>query len=137
MEKYKGKYRIGSARLPNWDYGSEALYFITICTQNRYHYFGEINNQIMDLSSIGKIVNDEWKKTFEMRPDMNLSMGEYVIMPNHFHAVIGISKNRYNTRGGGRNAMHCVSTTTTIFGPQSKNLASIVRGFKSGVTRDA
>jgi hypothetical protein len=34
-----------------------------------------------------------------------------------------------------RDAMHCVSTTTiNKFGPQTKNLASIVRGFKSSVT---
>lgn len=37
--------------------------------------------------------------------------------------------------------MHCVSTVPTTtqnqFGPQSKNLASIIRGFKIGVTKNA
>ncbi len=41
--------------------------------------------------------------------------------------------------------MHCVSTTAiytstaqkNTFGPQSKNLASIIRGFKIGVTKNA
>jgi hypothetical protein len=36
--------------------------------------------------------------------------------------------------------MHCVSTngdSKNKFGPQSKNLASIVRGFKIGVTKNA
>ena len=51
----------------------------------------------MVLSDIGEIVNTEWLKTFEMRPDMNLYMGEYVIMPNHFHAIIDIGENKYNT----------------------------------------
>jgi len=59
-----------------------------------------------------------------MRPDMNLWMGEYTIMPNHFHAIIGIGNNEFNTH----------SDTTNQFGPQSKNLASILRGFKSSVT---
>ena len=81
-----------------------------------------------------------------MRPDMNLWMGEYVIMPNHFHAIIGIGDNEYNMRDKPRrDAMHCVSTTADTanntenqkpknqFGPQSKNLASIIRGFKIGV----
>ncbi len=27
-----------------------------------------------------------------MRPDMNLFMGEYVVMPNHFQAIIGLGK---------------------------------------------
>lgn len=40
--KFKNKYRIPSARLQNWDYASEGAYFITICTKDRVHYFGEI-----------------------------------------------------------------------------------------------
>lgn len=31
---------------------------------------------------------------------MNLFMGEYVVMPNHFHAIIGIGDNPYNTQRG-------------------------------------
>lgn len=139
--KYKNKYRIPSARLQTWDYGSNAAYFITICTQNREHYFGEIANNEMQLSEIGKIAQSEWLKTFEIRPDMNLEMGEYVVMPNHFHAVVMIGGNEFNSGNGfGRDAMHRVSTDhgpNNTFGPQTKNLASIVRGFKSAVTMQA
>ena len=141
-EKYKNKYRIKSARLPNWNYGNIGMYFITICTENRVHYFGEIRNGKMYLNEIGDIVTTEWLKTFEMRPDMNLQMGEYIIMPNHFHAIIIIGDNEYNvmTNTPRRDAIHYVSTTNTPknkFGPQSKKLASIVRGFKIGVTKNA
>jgi REP element-mobilizing transposase RayT len=108
--KFQNKYRIPSARLQNWDYGWNAFYFVTICTQNREHYFGEIENDEMIFSDIGKIVRQEWIKTFEMRPDMNLTMDEYVIMPNHFHAIIIIGKNKYNSEC--RDAMHCVSNNT-------------------------
>lgn len=132
MKKYKNKYRIPSARHPDWDYSANANYFVTICTHNRQHFFGKISNGIMMLSTIGKIVGLEWIKTFEMRPDMNLTMFEYVVMPNHFHAIIGIGKNTYNDDMC-RDAKHCGST----FGPQSKNLASIIRGFKTGVTQNA
>ena len=86
----------------------------------------------MNPSEIGKIVEREWLKTFDMRPDMNLWMGEFVVMPNHFHAIIGIGENQYNAQC--KDPMHCVSTKTNHFAPQSKNLASIVRGFKSSVT---
>ncbi len=75
-----------SIRLQNWDYGLNAMYFVTICTHHRTCYFGEIANGKMILSAIGKIAQTEWIKTFEMRSDMNLQMGEYVVMPNHFHA---------------------------------------------------
>ncbi len=134
MEKFKNKYRIQSNRWKNWDYSSCGTYFITICTKNRINYFGKIIDNEMQLSEIGEIVNTEWLRTFEMRPDMNLYMDEFVIMPDHFHAIIGIGENKYNT---GRDAMHCTSTVKNQFGPQSKNLASIIRGFKIGVTKNA
>lgn len=96
MTKFKNKFRIPSARAYFWNYSWCAVYFVTICTYNRVHWFGDIVNAKMNLSSIGQIVKSEWLKTFEMRPDMNLSMGEYVVMPNHFHAIIGIGKNEFN-----------------------------------------
>lgn len=137
-KKFKNIFRINSTRLHNWDYCREGAYFITICTQNREKYFGKIINGEMKLSEIGEIVKTEWIKTFEMRVDMNIQMGEYVIMPNHFHAIIIIGNNEFNIR---RDAMHCVSIQNidnnefkNNFGPQSKNLASIIRGFKMGVT---
>jgi len=48
-EKYQNKYRIASARLPQWDYGWNAAYFVTICTHGREHYFGA---QSQNLASI-------------------------------------------------------------------------------------
>ncbi|WP_320112019.1 transposase [Draconibacterium orientale] len=155
-DKFRNKYRISSARLQNWDYGRHAAYFVTICTQGREHYFGRIVDGKMQLSAIGEIAETEWLKTFDLRPDMNLILGEYIIMPNHFHAIIIIGKNQYNMDGGNKNDMdgrdagvgdvetQCVASLSppppptlppaNQFGPQRKNLASIIRGFKIGVT---
>ncbi len=150
MDKFKNKYRITSARLQNWDYGSPGLYFITICTKNRECYFGDITTvetqciaslqpmTSIQTTKIGQIAETEWLKTPEIRPDMNIELGEFVVMPNHFHGIIIIGGNKYNNDC--RDAMHGVSTTTiktptkNKFGPQIKNLGSIVRGFKSSVT---
>jgi REP element-mobilizing transposase RayT len=85
----------------------------------------------MQLSEIGKIVEIEWLKTIDLRPDMNLTLGEYAIMPNHFHCIIVIGKNQYNTH------MTQQRQQPNKFGPQSKNLASLIRGFKIGVTTNA
>ncbi|MEQ9441920.1 MAG: transposase, partial [Cyclobacteriaceae bacterium] len=115
MAKYQGKYRIGSARLAGYDYGAAGMYFVTICTKDRMHYFGEIvtdpqgiNDAAMQLNDIGRIVEEEWIKTPDIRPDMHLTLGEFVVMPNHFHAIIIIGNNPYNMNndGGGRIAMH-------------------------------
>jgi putative transposase len=51
-------------------------------------------------------------------------------MPNHFHAIIMIGENRFNTQFEMKNNV----TRTNKFGPQSKNSGSIMRGFKSAVT---
>ncbi len=56
-DKFHNKYRIPSARLQNWDYRWAGAYFITICTQNREHYFGEIENGEMQLSPLGAIAD--------------------------------------------------------------------------------
>lgn len=92
----------------------------------------------MILNEIGNIVMIEWMKTIEIRPDMNLELGEFVVMPNHFHGILIIGDNEYN----GRDAMHCVSTGTPSvipnqFGPQRINVSSVIRGFKSSVTKNA
>ena len=126
MSLYKNKYRIESTRLANWDYGTNAPYFITICAKEMQHFFGKIENQEMNLNDTGYIVLNEWLKTPEIRPDMNITLDEFIVMPNHFHGIIFIGDNQYNT-----------TPAESKFGIQSKNLASIIRGFKSSVTRQA
>lgn len=52
MEKYLNKYRIPSARV-NWHDYNGGMYFVTICTKNRKHYFGEI---VVGTSHCGVVV---------------------------------------------------------------------------------
>ena len=96
--------------MQNWDYEWTAGYFLTICTKEKECFFGEIVDGVMELSEIGDIAESEWLKTFEMRQDMNLTMGAYVVMPNNFHAIIGIGENEYNSGSNSRDAMHCDPT---------------------------
>src|SRR5690606_32840414 len=79
---------IGSHRKPNWDYSADALYFLTIVTQNRECILGDVINSEMVLSEMGKIVNAEFLKSFEIRDELFLH--EYVIMPNHLHMIVEI-----------------------------------------------
>ena len=44
----------------------------------------------MILSDFGSIVHDEWLKSFEIRQELYLD--EYVIMPNHLHAIVVLDK---------------------------------------------
>lgn len=98
--KYRNKYRIPSTRLQKWDYGWNAIYFVTICTWHREHYFGEINNGAMCLSPIGTIANVLWH---ELKNHFNhIELDAFVVMPNHIHGIIAINNNGGNGRDNGR-----------------------------------
>jgi REP element-mobilizing transposase RayT len=101
MDKFKGKYNIKSNRLIDWDYSSNAMYFITIVTQNRECNLGSIENEEMVLSDFGKIIETEWLKSFKIRKELFLD--EYIIMPNHIHAIIIINNNDVETHGRASN----------------------------------
>ncbi|HEX5003168.1 MAG TPA: hypothetical protein VFW78_11795 [Bacteroidia bacterium] len=131
MNKFSGKYRINSTRLQNWDYSWKGKYFITICTRGFDECFGEISDGKIYLSKLGIETELQWRNTISLRPDMNLTLHEFQVMPNHFHGIVDIGRNYYNdynsknkTEMGPKNK----------FGPQSKNLASVIRGFKGAVT---
>ena len=75
-----------SIRLKDYDYSNAGLYFITICVQDRKCLFGKIENDEMILNDAGKMIDNWWQKIPEKFPDIILD--EYVIMPNHFHAIV-------------------------------------------------
>ncbi len=90
----------------------------------------------MQLSDIGQIAHTCWLAIPEHFPFVKL--GNHIIMPNHIHGIIIIDKQNVGTQ----NFVLLPPTIPTNtpknkLGPQSQNLASIVRGFKIGVTKTA
>jgi len=88
--KFQGKYRVDSTRLPNRNYAANGWYFVTICTTNCTHFFGNINGGEMQLSVIGEIAQKFWAdipKHFDY-----IYIDAYVIMPNHVHGIIVIDR---------------------------------------------
>ncbi len=94
-EKFFNRFRILSTRMQNWDYGWNAPYFITICTQKRTFYFGNIIEGKMELSEIGKIAQQYWTEIPTHFPYVHL--GAFVIMPNHIHGIVIIDKPNVRT----------------------------------------
>ncbi len=85
----------------------------------------------MQLNEWGEIVRIEWLKSSELRKEIELD--EFVIMPNHFHGILLIhsTDTAYLRRGTARRA-----PTTGRFGkPLSRTLPTIIRAFKSAVTK--
>lgn len=129
MTKFQNKYRIESTRLKNWDYGNNGAYFITICVKDRENLFGEIKDGITFLNISGETVEQIWTQIPEKFDYADL--GEFVVMPNHFHGIIFINKDSTGRaenyqKGGGfakdKNPM------------LNDNLSRIVRWFKGRVT---
>ncbi|MCK4542590.1 MAG: hypothetical protein KAU17_10195, partial [Spirochaetales bacterium] len=82
------KHHRRSIRLKNWDYKKAALYFVTICVNNRKNLFGEIKDGKMVANDAGLMIEKNWIDIFERFK--NTRLNKYVIMPNHFHAIIQI-----------------------------------------------
>lgn len=81
-------YHRRSIRLPDVDYSAEGGYFVTLVTHQRECLFGKIVNGVMQLSDFGRIARDEWFRTKELRPNVELLKDEFVVMPNHIHGII-------------------------------------------------
>ena len=136
-DKFKNKYRIPSARAA-WHNYNGGMYFITICTKKREHYFGEIvydeNNEAkMNYTDLGQFAIECWKSIPLHFPHTEAPL--WVVMPNHIHGIIIIHKSQNHTSE--TQNLASLQNDGNQFGPQSKNLASIVRGFKIGVTKYA
>ena len=89
-DKFKNRYRIASSRLRNWDYSSKGAYFITICTRQRRHYFGQIINCEMQLSPVGQHAYECWLAIPDHFPHFYLDA--FQIMPDHVHGILVIEK---------------------------------------------
>jgi hypothetical protein len=89
-ERFRNKYRSGSARLYGYDYSRKGAYFVTICTRTKIPCLGKIVDERMILSEIGIIVKGYWMEIQEHF--RNIYLDEFVIMPDHLHGIIIIKQ---------------------------------------------
>lgn len=99
-------------RKQNYSYNLGGSYFITICIKDRKNYFGEIVNNKMELSKIGKIALDVWN---DIPKHMDgVALDEFVVMPNHMHGLIFVDYENDD---------------------ENEKIHKIIRSYKSTVTR--
>ncbi|MEO0986722.1 MAG: hypothetical protein AAFY20_14385 [Cyanobacteria bacterium J06639_14] len=165
--RYRNKYRIPSARAYWWNYGNNAAYFVTICTRDRVHYFGRIHKAKMELSMIGRVAHQCWEAIPTHFPFVKLGAFVVMPNHVHGIVIIDKPDGVDTRHGTGkrdrddnvetqdfaslRNPGHPTPNTNNHptpnpnhpiappnkFGPQSRNLGSIMRGYKIGVTKYA
>lgn len=150
-DNYKGKYRIPSNRLQGFDYGSNAAYFVTICTYDKVNYLGEVVTHtepqnlaalqdsavpqaLVHLSEMGKVAYQYWLEIPQHFPFVILD--EFIIMPNHIHGILIFNKTE-PVEPQDFAAHNITQQKPNKFGPQSRNLGSIIRGYKAAVKKHA
>ena len=149
-----------SIRLKGYDYSQAGLYFITICCENRICRFGKIENGEMILNEFGNIAHNEWMKTPELRPQIELDA--FIVMPNHIHGILKINEirrgelhspdnetpdNEMGNNEMGNNEMpdnemddnkqgdNKQGVCNTPLRSPSNAVGAIIRGYKSSVTK--
>lgn len=125
----------------SWLDYNEGEYFITVCTYEKRHYFGEIINDNMIFSPIGKFLDEELRLTKIHHTNVQVLVS--TVMPNHFHAIIKIdecetkSDNR-NTPTSFQRLNHKVGTSCNQSCIRATPLLSTYIGqIKAAVTRYA
>jgi len=149
-DKFNDKYRIKSARLEGYDYRNEGLYFVTICTKNRTHFFGKCENGIMLLNDLGKMAEDCWLEIPKHFP--NASLDEFTIMPNHIHGIICIDSTSFvetlhatsaienESSSIDNKTLHATSLQDDRYSkisPKQGSLSTVLRSYKSAVSNKA
>jgi REP element-mobilizing transposase RayT len=113
-----------STRLKGYDYTQAGGYFVTICTKEWVHLFGDIQNGEMIINNLGRIVQHQWLDLPKHYAGVELD--DFIVMPNHFHGVIiinGIVTTKRNLVGAG---LKPAPTNTKNHG-----LPELIRAFKT------
>ncbi len=124
-----------SIRLPECDYAQDGVYFVTICTRRRECLFGKVNAGRVELTEYGQIVQEEWWRSTSIREE--LSLGEFVIMPNHLHGIVEMNaRSTMEVGAHGRAPLRApgVDGTRPLHRPE-RSLGSFIAGFKAACTK--
>ena len=78
-------------RLPEYDYGQEGSYFVTLCTHNRAQIFQmepAVGNGLCAVPEANQLLHN-WIKETEKKFS-NISIEKYIIMADHLHLMVTI-----------------------------------------------
>ena len=127
------KYRNESPRMPKWNYAGNGFYFLTLVQAKRrcnLAWIDRVDNMVVvTLKPYGQIIEKEWLKSFEIRNE--LICHEFVIMPNHIHALIQLVK--WEEKYPKIRASEPIAHYGRPMVRKSKSISSFMAGFKSAV----
>jgi len=114
-----------SMRMAGYDYSQSGAYHIVICTHKRRCMFGDVKDQQIHLSEIGKIADAEWNAISNHYS--HVTVDTHCMMPNHIHGIIIIHS--------AQSRCHPPHRSREFAKPIAGSLSTIIGSYKAGVTR--
>ena len=112
-----------SLRLRGFDYRAAETYFVTLVAWHRECLFGRAVGSGIELSSLGRLVQERWFAIPEHVP--GLQLGSVMVMPNHLHGLLTLPEVDLSAPG------------IVLRGFPRHSLAGVIGDFKASVTRVA
>ena len=136
-----------------WHEYNGGVYFVTVVTANRQNFFGKIIYGEILRTELGSILSRTIEQCYKHYNDVKVDC--HTVMPNHFHAIISISRSPVGSRHAA--APDTIPTSTPLPNPgclrpprhpeESDNfsarnhhnarLSAVIGGIKSAVKRYA
>ncbi|MCB9808369.1 transposase [Candidatus Peribacteria bacterium] len=125
---YRGSFRTQTTRMKNWNYASDAVYFVTICTHGRSAWFGDVVDAAIDHTTLGLVASHLWLEI--PMHFQNVQCDEFIVMPDHIHGILKFDlPSSVETR-------HGASLRINQFGSlQQHSLSLVINMYKGAVTR--
>jgi hypothetical protein len=127
-------------RYDGFDYRTTGAYFITTVTNHRLQVFGTIDDAILKPSQRGRIVERCWRDVPNHRP--NVRLDAFVVMPNHFHAIVRIEDGPASAGDASVERTGAVGATPASPADAQRppvppgSLSAIIGAFKAAVSRE-
>ena len=139
----------GTTVRASWHQYNGGMYFVTICTKDREHYFGEISDNVMNLTRVGDFAEEQFRNVSVHYPYAEIPV--WVVMPDHIHLMVIIDHDKipYERRLVG-SALVVSRRATTLHGQNQHDdltpqdianmqgwLSVVIGGLKSAITKYA
>ncbi|MFC1780515.1 transposase [Patescibacteria group bacterium] len=106
--------------LPNYDYTAPGWFFITICSSEFKCHLGRILNEKVYLSNVGEIIKNNLHRI--PKHFKTIVLDEYIVMPNHLHCIIVITRRNLINQIPTGNAIEFESTFAQNFSKPTKRI---------------
>lgn len=126
-----------SIRLPDYDYTTPGVYFVTICTYQKQCLLGQVSGNQVSLTLAGQVVARCWEAL--PRHFHNLEIDQFIVMPNHLHGVLmlqahdtsGVQSLEADRTNGCSHPRAQSASRDVPNGTRSSSIGAIVQNFKS------